>query len=377
AGQDGKPHRIYLTAFMDARSGIFTGYYVTTAPSSYATLLALRKGILEYGIPRNIYVDNGREFLNFDVGGLGHRAKKTYADGKEKFEPPGVFKRLGIEMTNAIVRNARAKIIERRFRDVKDHMSRLFDTYTGGTVVERPDRLKHVMKKGNIVTDEELIQAAEIMIEGYFNHQPYNGSVIEDKGKPRIEVFKENRTTMRKADEESLNLMLQRSTRKQTVGRNGVKIQIAGKTLDFTNDELRTLMGKEVYLRYDPENLNSVRVYDLEDRFLTTAMLKTTLGYGADKDSVQEQMKIIRRAEKATKDALYYSRLPIADKKSAFELVMAAANATREESEQIVDPKIVEWVRVCEEPLLKAVGDIDLNIMTKNARLHRQNETKE
>ena len=35
-------------------------------------------------------------------------------------------------MTNAIVRNAKAKIIERRFRDVKDHLSRLFDTFTGG-----------------------------------------------------------------------------------------------------------------------------------------------------------------------------------------------------------------------------------------------------
>lgn len=45
-------------------------------------------------------------------------------------------------MTNAIVRNAKAKIIERRFRDVKDRLSRLFPTYTGGNVVERPERLK-------------------------------------------------------------------------------------------------------------------------------------------------------------------------------------------------------------------------------------------
>ena len=52
---------------------------------------------------------------------------------RERFEPPGVFKRLGINMTNAIVRNAKAKIIERRFRDVKDSLSRLFDTYTGGS----------------------------------------------------------------------------------------------------------------------------------------------------------------------------------------------------------------------------------------------------
>ncbi len=53
-GANGKRHRLYLTAFFDARSGIFTGCHVTTAPSSQSTLVALRKGILKYGIPDNI-----------------------------------------------------------------------------------------------------------------------------------------------------------------------------------------------------------------------------------------------------------------------------------------------------------------------------------
>lgn len=117
--KSGKLHRPYLTAFLDARSGIFTGYYITYNPGSEATLIALRKGILEYGIPDNIYVDNGREFLTFDIGGLGHRKKKP-KNGEETFEPPGVFKRLGINMTNAIVRNAKAKIIERRFEGCEE-----------------------------------------------------------------------------------------------------------------------------------------------------------------------------------------------------------------------------------------------------------------
>ena len=83
-----------LQRFFDARSGIFTGCYVTSAPSSQATLIALRKGIMKYGIPENIYVDNGREFLTFDVGGLGHRTKKSQ---KGKFTPPPIFERLGIK----------------------------------------------------------------------------------------------------------------------------------------------------------------------------------------------------------------------------------------------------------------------------------------
>lgn len=95
----------------------------------------------------------------------------------EKVEPPGVFKRLGINMTNAIVRNAKAKIIERRFCDVKNDLSRLFNTYTGGTVVEKPERLKFVLKKDKIYTDEEFEEYVEMVLDYYFNMEEYNGGL--------------------------------------------------------------------------------------------------------------------------------------------------------------------------------------------------------
>ena len=53
-----------------------------------------------------------RSCLTFDFGGLGHRQKKST---KDRFSPPPIFERLGIKMVNARVRNAKAKIIERRF----------------------------------------------------------------------------------------------------------------------------------------------------------------------------------------------------------------------------------------------------------------------
>lgn len=182
-GANGKRHRLYLTAFFDARSGIFTGCHVTTAPSSQSTLVALRKGILKYGIPDNIYVDNGREFLTYDIGGLGHRKKKP-KNGQEPFSPPPVFERLGIKMTNAIVRNAKAKIIERRFEDIKNQLSRLFETYTGGNVLEKPEKLKGVLKNGEIPMDSTLIAVVEQLLEGYFNESPYYAYF-----KPQFDAF--------------------------------------------------------------------------------------------------------------------------------------------------------------------------------------------
>ncbi len=370
-GGNGQRHRLYLTAFFDARSGIFTGCYVTTAPSSQSTLIALRKGILKYGIPENIYVDNGREFLTFDIGGLGHRKKKP-KDGQERFEPPPVFERLGIKMTNAIVRNAKAKIIERRFRDVKDHLSRLFDTYTGGNVLEKPERLKGVLKNGEIPMDGAFTETVEELLEWYFNQQPYGGEVEEDRGKPRQQVYNENLHTKRVASAEDLNLMLMRSARIQTVGRRGVRLNIAGQRLDYWNDEmLANLLGKQVYFRYDPDDLSEVRVYDLRDRYIMTVPVDNTavLTYGASQEDVKEAMGKVRRMERLTREALKVRAYPALGKRTALELVLDQAHQAK--TARIIpgaDPKVLELRRPDEEPLLRAaVGGPNLDVMNRNA----------
>lgn len=370
-GDNGQRHRLHLTAFFDARSGIFTGCYVTLNPSSQATLIALRKGILKYGIPENIYVDNGSEFLTFDIGGRGHRKRKP-KDGQERFEPPPVFERLGIKMTNALVRNAKAKIIERRFRDVKDHLSRLFDTYTGGNVLEKPERLKGVLKNGEIPLDSTFTEAVEELLDWYFNQQPYGGEVIADRGKPRQQVYNENLYTKRVAGAEDLSLMLMRSARPQKVTRRGVHLDIAGQRLDYWNDDmLMSLLGKQVYFRYDPDDLSEVRVYDLEDRYIMTVPVDNTavLTYGASREDVKEAMGKVRRMERLTREALKVSAYPAFGKRTALELVMEQAYQSK--TARIVpsaDPKVLELQRPDEEPLLRAVaGGPDLDVMNRNA----------
>ena len=370
-GDNGQRHRLYLTAFFDARSGIFTGCYVTTAPSSQATLIALRKGILKYGIPENIYVDNGREFLTFDIGGLGHRKKKP-KDGQERFEPPPVFERLGIKMTNAIVRNAKAKIIERRFRDVKDHLSRLFDTYTGGNVLEKPERLKGVLKNGEIPLDSTFTEAVEELLDWYFNQQPYGGEVVADRGKPRQQVYNENLYTKLVAGAEDLNLMLMRSARPQKVGRLGVRLPIAGYNISYWDDDfIMQMQGKQVYLRYDPDDLREVRVYDLQDRFICTLPARDDVicKYGDDGEQVKDAIRKTRSLKKKAKAQVEASILPFVSRRTALELVMEQAHQSK--TARIVpsaDPKVLELQRPDEEPLLRAVaGGPDLDVMNRNA----------
>lgn len=377
-GEKGNLHRLYLTAFFDARSGIFTGCYVTDAPSSQATLIALRKGIMKYGIPQNIYVDNGREFLTFDVGGLGHRQKKST---KDKFAPPPVFERLGIKMTNAIVRNAKAKIIERRFRDVKDRLSRLFPTYTGGNVVERPERLKKVIKDtDNIPTDYEFTQAVEDILTYYMNEKPYSGAVSSDSGKSRMQVYREQLKEKRVAAELDLNLMLMRSTRSQKVGRRGVHLTVAGEKIDYYNDDLiLNHFGESVYCRYDPEDISKVRIYDLDDNYIMTAPTdnEAVLAYGASKDAVAQALRKVKSLEKLTKQELKASQITAFGKETALNLVLATAEENKAKAEEI-NPKAISVHRADEtaEQLPMAVGQSNIVTIDK-AKMIRNLEQRQ
>ena len=89
---------------------------------------------------------------------------------------------LGIEFRTALPRNARGKGIERAFYTVKEHFSKLFESYTGGTILERPDRLKKMVKtmKG-LPSIEEFIQYVDIYIEGWYNKQPHEGTGMKGK----------------------------------------------------------------------------------------------------------------------------------------------------------------------------------------------------
>ena len=365
-GDGEKTFRLYLTAFMDARSGIMTCIYITDTPSSQASIYSLRRGIKKYGIPKNVYLDNGREFLTFDFGGSGHRKKKKDED---KFTPPPILERLGINMVNALVRNAKAKIIERRFLDFKNSISRLFATYTGGNVVEKPEILKVELKNGNIPDKAAFIKEIEELIEYYLNYEEYNGAVAADKGKRKIDVYQENLHTKTIATEEQLNLMMLRSTRAQKVTRRGVSLKIGGTQLDYFNNELiMQMLNKKVYLRYDPDDLSKVRVYDLDDRFIMEVESDNVavLEYGASKDEVKNAMAKTRELKKITKKAINDSIIANIDRNTALELLLKSAKNNKDSD--VSKPNYdLEILNVDEKPMLCKVHDVDLDKMNINS----------
>ena len=353
-------HRLYLTAFLDAKSGVMTGWNITDAPSAQSTILALRHGIMRFGIPKCIYVDNGREFLNISFGGRGHRSRKSM-EGQP--EPPAILKRLGIEMRNAIVRNARAKPIERTFRTVKEQFSKLFSGFCGGTILERPESLKFRIKKGEIPRDYEIRDVFDSWIDGEFNCQNYGGSERCYKGMSRIDVWNKTIRESRQANPADLNLMLMSTTRAQKIKRDGVYITIAGERLWYMDTE-ETVMNlqHEVFVRYDPADLSSVRIYDAAtDKFMFEWKLADELMLEYLEDDVQNvatAQEKIRMTKKFVKEqaAGITASLTNEQRITLIEMTVNKAQKNKEEKFRIQMPNKIIPVMAKEEPIEEKVA---------------------
>lgn len=335
------PVRVYLTAFMDVRSRKIVGWYVTDAPRSDATIYALRRGIEKYGIPKMIYSDNGREFLTHDIGGRGFRkTAKT-----DEHEPMTILQRLGIEFRTALVKNAKAKIIERRFLDVKESFSKLFNAYTGGNVLERPERLKYITKNAdNLVVIDDFAKFVDIFIEGDLNRTESKADGLF--GMCPDEAFAKNLVELRTATDDELNLMMLRNSRMQKVKRNGVMFKVYDKELWYGNDEiLINHLGESVYFRYNPDDLNSVRVYDDQDRFICAASLRNQLSYFASKEEIANEMRANRAIAKVVKG---YKKQKDVHTDAELELMIWRAEQERENNYEL-NPDVIIPMRYQEE----------------------------
>lgn len=378
---NGAIHRLHLTAFLDAKTGVLVGWNITDNPCSQSTIVALRHGIKRFGIPKMVYFDNGSEFLTHDVGGRGHRTRKD-AD----IDPPTILQHLDIEMRNALVRNAKAKPIERTFYTLKNQFSKAFEGFCGGTILERPESLKRVIKEGRLPMDTQIREFIDVWADGDFNLQEYGGAEKQFQGMSRLDVWNEDirHVGVRKAAEDDLNLMLMRSSRFQKVKRNGVYVDIFGEKIFYFNpDTTWTMLDKEVYVRYDPADLRSVRLYEKEtDKYIATWQCADSLMMDyitENKQEISDGQAIIRRTRKFIKDEALAltSSIPSEQRLSMLDMTLRKARAARDERFRVLMPKKIIPLQANEKTQeLIATGTegivIDLNKMSRNAEKRKE-----
>ena len=283
----GKPVRPMMVAYQDWKSGGFVGFEIMLEENTQCIASALRNSIINLGkVPKFVYQDNGKAF----------KAKYFIDNGLS-----GLFTNLGIQPVYAKPYNAKAKPIERLFRELQDSCEVLLPSYSGTSIIKKPAQLKRneklhkILYKTNIPTLEQVTNFIKNWLIKYHYEQP----CPHVKGQTIGEVLESGKGTA--VNLETLDdLMMAREIKK--IYRNGI--------LFLKNnyyDEALFGYKKEVIIKYSLFNLSSIKVYKLNGEFLCEAKriesihpLANYLGEAKDIEDLKQKTKLKKQLEKRT-----------------------------------------------------------------------------
>ena len=151
----GKTARLWCTAWIDFKTGKWLSWYLhEDAPNTDHVLLSFKWAVAKHGLPKDVIIDNGKDYRARDVA--SGRVKKLKAD-VDKTWCEGIFHALNIVPHFAIPHNARAKSIERQFRYWIESFEKDFPTYTGKNPSERPEITTINARRGSCPTTMQLL----------------------------------------------------------------------------------------------------------------------------------------------------------------------------------------------------------------------------
>ena len=252
----GKPTRATLVGFLDWKSTALVGYEIMLEENTQCVASALRNAIINLDvIPKIVYQDNGRAF----------RAKYFTDDkGFTELGFQGLYLKLGIETVFARPYNARAKVIERFFKEFQEGFEKLLPSYIGSSINNKPaymmrnEKFHKNLHNEYIPTIEETIKMIDMWLS-FKNSQPCPNAPDKTIAEALSERKRQN------IDISILdNLML--ATEVKTIQRNGIRFL----NCDYFDERLYGFKSK-VLIKYNLFDLTSIKVYTTKGEYLCTA----------------------------------------------------------------------------------------------------------
>lgn len=302
--KDGVPSCPWITVWQDFTTGKWLGWTLFIGnPNSDRIFETWYKTALEFGLPKEILIDNGKDYRSKDFAGGRPKAHSGLVVGEEDAKVSMVH-RMGIEVHFSEPYNSQAKPIERGFNTLKEALSKHEIGYRGGNVVERPEILQSVIKKGLIPTFEEFKPRFDYLIKEVINKNPNNGKL--HKGRSRDKMFEDECVGLRMVAKEELKLFCQRTTKPIRIGRTGVVDRVDNIT--YYADWMLTRQKEYVYMRRDPLKYEEAWFYDMNDKYIDVAYVAHDVPAFYKTDLEREEVKKAnarkRHAKKIGKEAI-------------------------------------------------------------------------
>lgn len=302
-----KPVRLYLIGIQDLYSGKIVAWRLSDAETWEAVRLVIGDMVEHFGIPDDIYLDNGRAFASKWISG-GTRTRFRFKVREE--DPRGLLVTLGINAHFTTPYAGQSKPIERAWRDLAEAISKhpaMAGAYTGN----RPDAKPDDYGTRAIPLAEFRAHVAERIEE--HNAQPGRkaktcaGRSFDETFAASIETAIVRWPT---AAQRSLWLL---ASEKITARKGSGEIHFQGNR--YWHGALNQWAGKQVTIRFDPDALHEpVKVYDLDNRLICEAACIADTGFD-DLDAARSHARTRRdylkavQAEKAAHAALSAAEL--------------------------------------------------------------------
>lgn len=313
--------RPWLTAAIDMRTRRWLGWGIFETPSSDSIATVLKKVFIEHGIPSSVYWDNGKDFRCEYLEGRHVRTEQTGAVGELDATWRGVMGALGIRVTHAIVRNARAKLIEPNFNRISN-FDRQLPEHCGNRPGTRSERFEALVRQHEAwmrgerpVSPFRTIQQIATLYDAVIadlNERELQGEGMQ-KATPNgrgwctpnecweREIGRIERRTVRTED---LHIVFSKR-RMLTVKHGEIRAIFGGQPFHYRLEaepmQLMAINGQPVEIAFDPHDLGQAAVY-WRDRFIGIAHCAPLRKMGDD--SFVEDEKNRRAARREIKKAI-------------------------------------------------------------------------
>ncbi|HLI85790.1 MAG TPA: helix-turn-helix domain-containing protein [Bryobacteraceae bacterium] len=308
--------RPWLTAAIDMRTRKWLAWVIVETPSSDSIAAVLKRLFLDHGLPENCYWDNGKDFRCEWLEGRHIESRKTPKVGELEGAWKGVLGTLGVRVHHAIVKRARAKIIEPNFGRIAKFDATLPE-YCGHKPAARPEGFARLVEeheawaKGErdttpFRTIQEIAALYNDAIED-LNERPLEGEGMRKVTATGYGWWAPNeawevliRNVERRAVSAEVLHFAFAKRKELTVKHGEVKTAFAGRDYHYrltgNPAALMALNGEQVEFAFDPLDLGDAAIY-FQSRFIGLAHCVELRKMGADDFQEDERLRRAARRE--------------------------------------------------------------------------------
>lgn len=265
--EDGEITRPTITAFQDLYSGTCLSHRIDKSENKVMVRLTIADLVSNWGIPRLVWLDNGRAFASKWIsGGFKTRYRFKVRDD----EPEGILKNIGVEEVRwTKPYSGQSKPIERMWKDFCERIAKhpaCAGAYTGNNPLAKPENYGNAAIP---IGEFRALVASEIA-----KHNAKTGrKTATCKGRSFLETLSDSLAQpgvmVRKATAEQRRMFLMAAEALTPRAPSG-EIHLMGAR--YWAAELVAHIGSKVIVRFDPQDLAAgATVYTLDNRLICEA----------------------------------------------------------------------------------------------------------